>query len=74
VIDYDALAGRGLRLLGDYCDGPHGGGANYEGVFRVPGDAPLWYCKPCFVDRWKALGCPELPSVVEPVAVKEASE
>lgn len=60
MIDWDALAGAGLRLLGDYCDGPHGG-EPIEGVFRVPGGPAFWYCKSCFPQEWIRMGRPELP-------------
>lgn len=60
TFDWDALAAAGMRLLGDYCDGPHGGRAN-DGVYRVPGRAG-WYCRPCYPAEWVAAGRPELPA------------
>jgi len=61
AFDWDALAAAGLRLLGDYCDGPHGGAPPMDGVFRVPGGSG-WYCQRCFVSEWVAAARPELPT------------
>jgi len=47
--DWETLS----RLLGDECDGPHGGGHMWTVyAFDVAGRRS-WYCKSCWIAAWR---------------------